>query len=84
MKTEPNQPAFPVSEETTDRIDQGIKIYSGISKREYFAAMAMQGLLASFTEKAAIGAWGSELELVAKTATEVADAIMKVLNKTKP
>lgn len=41
------QPAFPVNEEITDRIDNGAKIYSGLSKREYFAGLAMQGLLSS-------------------------------------
>ena len=29
----------------------------GLTKREYFAAMAMQGLFASLTEKAANGRW---------------------------
>lgn len=41
-----NQPAFPVSEETTDRIIDEIRIFSGLTKREMLAAMAMQGLLA--------------------------------------
>jgi hypothetical protein len=41
-----NQPAFPVSEETTDKIDREIRIYTGLTKREFFTAMAMQGLLA--------------------------------------
>lgn len=27
------EPAFPINEEETDRIDNGIKIYSGMSKR---------------------------------------------------
>lgn len=42
-----DQPAYPVTEETTDRIDAGIAIYTGLTKREYFAAMAMQGLLSN-------------------------------------
>lgn len=33
-----NQPAFPISEESTDRIDQGIKIYTGLTKRELIAS----------------------------------------------
>jgi hypothetical protein len=46
MKNE-NKPAFPVSEETTDRIDQGVEIYYGLTKREYFAAKAMQGIMSN-------------------------------------
>jgi hypothetical protein len=42
-----NQPAYPVIEETTDRIDEGMKIYSGLSKREKIAAKALQWLLAN-------------------------------------
>ena len=42
-----NKPAYPISEEQTDRIDSNVKIYSGLTKREYFAAMAMQGILAN-------------------------------------
>ena len=31
------------------------KQYSGLTKREYFAGLAMQGLISSFTEKASYG-----------------------------
>lgn len=47
MKNNTLSPAFPITEETTDRIDLGIKIYAGLTKREYFAAMAMQGIIAN-------------------------------------
>ena len=40
-----NKPAYPISEEMTDRIDSGITIYTGLTKREYFAGLAMQGIL---------------------------------------
>jgi len=40
-------PAFPITEEATDRILTGIQIFTGLSKREYFAAAALQGLLAN-------------------------------------
>lgn len=36
-----NEPAMPVSEEVTDRIDGGVKIYYGLTIRQHFAAMAM-------------------------------------------
>lgn len=38
------KPAFPISEEMTDRIDSGITIYTGLTKREYAAIMAMQNI----------------------------------------
>ncbi len=40
-----NEPAYPVNEETTDRIDEGVVIYSGLTKREHFAGLALRGLL---------------------------------------
>ncbi len=36
IETNADMPAMPVSEEETDRIDDGIKIYSGLTKRETF------------------------------------------------
>lgn len=42
-----NKPAFPISEEETDRIDAGVEIYTGLTKREYAAIKAMQGILSS-------------------------------------
>lgn len=75
MKTNPQHYVSPISMDNHPDA-------RGLTKREYFAAMAMQGLLASFTEKAAIGAWGSELDLVAKTSTELSDALINALNKS--
>jgi len=68
-----NEPAYPVNEEETDRIDAGIKIYSGLSKREYFAAMAMQGLCSD----AAIDA---TYEAYADMAVKSADALIAALD----
>lgn len=53
----------------------------GLTKREYFAAMALQGLIASFTEKAAIGSWGTEIPETVKAAVEYADALLLELAK---
>ena len=48
---------------------------TGLTKREYFAAMAMQGLLTKF---------GNDYELqIAKDAIYWADALIEELNKTK-
>jgi len=44
MITKPNDPARPVSIKTSLRNDPE---YCGLTKREHFAAMAMQGLLSN-------------------------------------
>ena len=48
----------------------------GLTKREYFAAEAMQGLLATITPS-------HSLSLLAKTSVEVADALIKALNESE-
>lgn len=76
-----NEPAFPVSERRA--------AFEGLSKRELFAAMAMQGILSE--------AWNyEELNLgegekagldmpsaVAEASTAFADALLAELEKTK-
>ena len=42
-----DMPAMPISEEDTDRIDVGVKIYTGLTKREHFAGLAMQAIIAA-------------------------------------
>jgi hypothetical protein len=43
-----NRPAFPLAtEELSDRHQNGIDIEHGLTKREYFAGMALQGLLSN-------------------------------------
>lgn len=54
-------------------------IFPGLTKREYFAAMAMQGLLSSFTVKASIGNWMSESSDVAAFSLHLADELLKHL-----
>lgn len=64
MKTEPNDPAF----------NQNAEI--GINKREYFAAMAMQGLLINAME------FGRTHETeISRQAVLYADALIAELNK---
>lgn len=65
--TQPNDPAFPVSP-----ADYSAK--HGLTKREYFAAMAMQGLLAN-------GSRGSSG--VCSVAMWYADALIEKLNSTE-
>ena len=52
---------------------------NGLTKREYFAGLAMQGLISSFTEKASYGGWGTEMEATVKCAIDYADELLKQL-----
>ncbi len=52
---------------------------NGLTKREYFAGLAMQGLISSFTEKASYGGWGTEMEATIKCAIDYADELLKQL-----
>lgn len=54
---------------------------TGLTKREYFAGLAMQGLLSSFTAKAAHGNWGTEIEGTISKAIKYADELLKQLEK---
>ena len=66
-----DRPAFPITEEQTDRIEEGVDIYYGLTKREYFAAAALQGLLASETK--------GPMKRFAKESVELADELIKAL-----
>ena len=44
-----------------------------------FAGLALQGLISSFTEKAAIGGCGTEMEATIKCAIDYADELLKQL-----
>lgn len=73
--TNPNDPAFPI-------IVNALEIHSsraGLSKREYFAAMAMQGLIAGSQGRVK---W-NETQF-AMGAINLADALIAELNKEKP
>lgn len=67
-ETKPNNSAFPI-------IAENYIIDGGLTKREYFAAMALQGMLAKY---------GSDYQVQnAKEAIYWADALIEELNKTK-
>jgi hypothetical protein len=74
-------PAMPISEEDTDRIDAGVTIYTGLSKREMFAMAAMQGLLSNSTIRANIGVDGKDNSKIAGGAVAIADALLAELEK---
>ena len=77
MKTDGRNSAFPCFD--------GAGIDFGITKREYFAGLAMQGILASVqsVELRQIGkdrSWNVP-NVVAKTAVDYADALIDALNE---
>lgn len=61
-RTEPHTPAHPTSQET----------YGGLSKREHFAALALQGVLAQPNM--------TDLMLAAERAVSAADFLIEELN----
>ena len=71
---------FPVAVDINNLKDH--VIYQGLTKREYFAAMAMQGMVAN----------GSSIDIDkdypyqtrAKTCILIADALIKALNEIQP
>ena len=72
-----DQPAFPIPFEIAKRIDEGYgfeKIHLGLTKREYFAGLAMQGMMAnpSFYDWDAIR--------IAKESIVTADELLKQLS----
>jgi len=70
-KTAPNEPSFPEVQE----LPQFNKHTYGLTKREYFAAMAMQGLLACPNNV-------NMAQDIAKGAVIMADQLIIELNKT--
>jgi hypothetical protein len=72
-------PANPISEEETDRVIDQVKIFTGLTKREHFAAMAMQGLCSAHDQS---GTWSHDARNVALTAVMYADALLAELELT--
>lgn len=70
MKTHENEPIHPMTKQEHDNI-----FFWGLTKREYFAAMALQGIIASCPESY------PDREPTAIRALEYADALIKQLNK---
>lgn len=86
MKTEPNEPIQSVSMTKISDTDyrpskQGddrmwMHTSTGLTKREYFAAMAMQGLLADPNKQ-------YPPDVIGITAVSFADALINALNENK-
>lgn len=83
MSNNANKQAFPVAASYTDDYPQVLVRQGGLTKREYFAAMAMQGLAASnywaenFTEKE------EHLSKAILISVKAADELLKQLEQTK-
>ena len=78
MKNE-DKPINPIPEHFDKYQNENI----GLTKREYFAGLAMQGLISSFTEKASYGGWGTEMKETIKCAIDYADELLKQLENSK-
>lgn len=77
-----NQPAFPVQPypEQEEDIRRGFPL--GLTKREYFAAMAMQALIQTYPPKLNISEneW-SNLDIISHVSCKLADQLLTQLNK---
>lgn len=60
---------------------QGESINLGLSKRELFAAMAMQGMLAQVDGNSSPSTWDSSPDGAARAAVQCADALLAELAK---
>lgn len=57
--------------------------YLGLTKREYFAGLAMQGLIISQGEKNMVNDWGVHGQRISENATNIADELLKQLEINK-
>ena len=73
------QPAFPISDEVWNNCGEKPSPF-GLTKREYFAAMAMQGLLSNFLEQGHYGN-STSFPMVGEIAVSCADELLKELEK---
>ena len=72
MKTEPNDPIYPISQRTLIGC-------AGLTKREHFAGLAMQGYIsADYTANS-----GMPFESMALWSVQMADALIAELNRTQ-
>ena len=70
METNPNEPI------DSNLLNTVVK-YSGLTKREYFASMAMKGII---TNKDGLDI---KIERIAESAVDMADSLIEELNKTR-
>ena len=70
-----DMPAMPISEEETDRVESGVEIYTGLTKREMMAMHMMAHLMPDQNFES----YASQ----AKSAVMAADALLAELERTK-
>lgn len=76
MEQNNSTPAFPLPD-----AKQGTSFYyQGLTKREYFAAMVMQGLIANPTTVNAVEKGDAFVDMVAKTSIKIADELLNQLS----
>ena len=68
METKANEPAY---------LNKQVASWEGLTKREYFAAMALQGIIANKD------GLDIKIERIVESAVDTADALIEELNKTK-
>lgn len=68
-----DQPAFPLTLREGEKFE-GVSNIDGLTKREYFAVMAMQGVIASDS---------TLFSVVASVSVQLADELIKELEKMK-
>ena len=71
MRTKAKNPAFPLIS------DEGYVINAGLTKREYFALMAMQGIIANKD------GLDIKIERIVESAVDTADSLIEELSKKK-
>lgn len=75
--SEASEPAFPIVASTGDPRD-GVYTASGLTKREWFAGMALQGMIASCVDASEF----PDRDVIAKIAYEYADAMLRATGET--
>ncbi len=89
MSTDPNDPINPVTKYDSQRYEGGQRsvnphLAGGLTKREYFAVMALQGILANgymLETSVQSGQLGGETLKVHRIAVDAADSLIRELNK---
>lgn len=72
-----DMPAMPLEKIMNDRLRDACVDFTGLTKREHFAALAMQGALSDFEYHGEM-----DHEKVAKDAVKQADALLKALEES--
>ncbi|MFT6882531.1 MAG: hypothetical protein ACJAVY_001329 [Marinoscillum sp.] len=71
-----DMPAYPMSEEDSIKWLQGDCVLAGLTKREHFAGVAMQGLIKLTFP------FGADEETTARRSLKMADALLAELSKS--